>query len=78
MKFVSPEVALYLYRSTIQPCIKYCCQVWAGVPSYYLKLPKLQTWIFRTVGPSLAASLEPLAHCGNVASLFSRAVHSLF
>ena len=78
MKFVSPEVALYLYRSTIQPCIKYCCQVWADAPSYYLKLPKLQTWIFRTVDPSLAASLEPLAHCGNEASLFSRAVYLLF
>ena len=25
--------------------------------------------ICRTVGPSLAASLEPLTHCGNVASL---------
>ena len=26
-------------------------------------------WIGRTVGPSLAASLEPLAHCQNVTSL---------
>ena len=30
MKFLSPEVALYLYESTICPCMEYCCQVWAG------------------------------------------------
>ena len=36
----------------------------------YLKLlDKLQRQICRIVGPSLAASLEPLAHCRNVASL---------
>ena len=29
MKFLSPEVALYLYKSTIHPCIEYCCYVWA-------------------------------------------------
>ena len=25
MKFLSPEVALYLYKSTIRPCMEYCC-----------------------------------------------------
>ena len=70
MKFLSPEVALYLYKSTIRPCMEYCCHVWAGAPSCYLELlDKLQKWICRTVGPSLAASLEPLAHRRNVASL---------
>ena len=38
MKFLSPEVALYLYKSIIRPCIEYCCHVWAGAPSYYLEL----------------------------------------
>ena len=38
MKFLSPEVALYLYKSTIHPCMEYCCHVWAGAPSYYLEL----------------------------------------
>ena len=28
MKFLSPEVALYLYKSTIWPCMEYCCHVW--------------------------------------------------
>ena len=58
MKFISPEVALYLYKSTICPYMEYCCQVWVGVPSCYLELlDKLQKQIWRTVGPSLAASL---------------------
>ena len=70
MKFNSPEVALYLYKSTIHPCMEYCCHVWVGAPSCYLELlDKLQKRICGTVGPSLAASLEPLAHCQNVASL---------
>ena len=70
MKFLSPEVALYLYKSTIQPYMEFCCYVWAGAPSCYLELlDKLQKRICKTVGPSLAASLEPLAHCRNVASL---------
>ena len=70
MTFLSAEVALYVYKSTIRPCMEYCCQVWAGAPSCYLELlDKLQKRICRTVGPSLAASLEPLAHRRNVASL---------
>ena len=70
MKFLSPEVAVYLYKSTIQPCMEYCCHVWAVAPSCYLELlDKLQKGICRTVGPSLAASLELLAHHRNVASL---------
>ena len=32
-KFLSPEVALYLYKSTICPCMEYCCHVWVGAPS---------------------------------------------
>ena len=70
MGFPSPEVALYLYKSTIWPCMEYCCHVWAGAPSCYLELlDKLQKWTCRTVGPSFAASLEPLAHRRNVAIL---------
>ena len=75
MKFRYPKVALYLCKSTIRPCMEYCCHVWAGAPSCYLKLlDKLQKWICMTVGPSLAGSLEPLAQGRNVASssLFHR------
>ena len=70
MKFLSLEVALYLYKFTIRPCMEYCCHVWAGAPSCYLDLlDKLQKRICRIVGPSLVASLEPLAHRQNVPSL---------
>ena len=71
IKFLSPEVALYLNKSTIRLCMEYCCHVWGGAPSCYLELlDKLQKRICRTVGPSLAASLEPLAHRRNLASLY--------
>ena len=70
IKFLSPEVALYLYKSTICPCMEYCCHIWPGGPSCYLELlDKLQKRICRTVGSSLATSFEPLAHRQNVASL---------
>ena len=32
IKSFSPEFALYLYKSTIRPCMEYCCHVWAGAP----------------------------------------------
>ena len=52
--------------------MKYCCHVWAGAPSCYLELlGKLQNRICMTVGPSLPASLEPLAHQRNVAKVVS-------
>ena len=59
MKFLSPEVALYLYKSTISPCMEYFSHVWDGGGSCYLEfLDKLQKRICRTVGPSLAFSRE--------------------
>ena len=70
MKLLSPEVALYPYKSTTRPYMEYCGHVWAGSPSCYLELlDKVQKRICRTVGPSLAASLETLAHRRNVFSV---------
>ena len=70
MKCLSSEVALYLYKSTIRPCMEYCGHVWAGATSCYLELlDKLLKRICQTVSPSLATSLETLAHPQNVASL---------
>ena len=69
MKFLSPEVALYLYKSTIRPCMEYCCHIWAGAPSCYLELLDNYKNICRIVGPSLAASLDLLAHRQNVTSV---------
>ena len=56
MKFLSPEVALHLYKSTIQPCMEYFCHVWAGAPCCY--------WFLH-----MLPFLETLAHRQNVASL---------
>ena len=60
MKFLSPEVALYLYKSTIHPCMEYSCHVWDGAPSRYLELlDKLQKRKYRTVGLHLLLLLNP-------------------
>ena len=51
MEFLSPEVGLYLYKSTIPTCMEYCCHVLVGVSSCYLELlDKQQKRICRTVG----------------------------
>ena len=43
MKFLSPDVALYLYKSTIWPRMECCCHVCTGAPKCYLELlDKLQ------------------------------------
>ena len=62
------NIALICLRKFLSP--EYCCHARAGAPSSYLELlDKLPKWICRTVAPSLAASLEPLTHCWNIASL---------
>ena len=39
MTFLSPEASLYLYKSTIQPCMECCCHVLTGgALSCYLNL----------------------------------------
>ena len=43
IRFHSPEVGLYLYKSTTLPCMEYCCHVLTGASSYYFEvLDKLQ------------------------------------
>ena len=59
MKFLSPEVALYLYKSTIRPCMEYCCHVMSGL---VLLVATWNCWIsYRNgyVGP-LVLHLLPL------------------
>ena len=52
LKFLSHEVALYLCKSTFWP--------------YLELLDKMQKWICKTVGSSLAAFFQSLAHRWNV------------
>ena len=50
LKFLSPDVTLYLHKSAIWSCMEYCCHIWAGAPSCYLELlDKLQK---RISGPN--------------------------
>ena len=59
MTFLSPESVLYLYQSTIRPCVEYCCHVWAGTCRCYLNLlDKLQSGIYNVVGLLLSTSLQ--------------------
>ena len=53
MKFLSPEVALYLYKSTIRPCMEYCCHVWAdeGLLVLHLLL-LLNPWLIIEMWPA--------------------------
>ena len=69
MIFLSYEVGLYLQKSPIRPCMKFCCHVQAGAPSCYLDLlERLQKRVCRTVVLFLLP-LELLTHCRNLASL---------
>ena len=70
MKSFSPEVVLYLHKSSMFPCMEYCCNAWVSAPSFHLiMLEKLQNQIWMAVGSSFVASLEPLAYCRNMATL---------
>ena len=62
MEFLSLEVALYLYKSTIRPFMEHCCHIWAGVSNCKNEYAGL-------FGLSFTTSLEPLVHRRNVASL---------
>ena len=70
MKFLSSEVALYLNKSTIRLCMVYYCHVCTGAPGSHLDMLDIQQKrVCRTVGATLTASLESLAHHRNVTSL---------
>ena len=78
VKFLLPVFDFYFYKPTIQACMEYFCHVWAGTPSRYLDmLDKLQKRICRTVGASLASSLEPLALHQNATCFLSIVVTSI-
>lgn len=63
-------VVLYLFKSTIQPYMEYCCHAWAGVLNCYLDtLDKLQIWVCMNFGRKLTTSIERLVDHRNLASL---------
>ena len=77
MKVSSSEVELYAYKSTIRRFTNYCSYFCADAPDCYLNmLNKLKKHVSRSIGPSLTASFEPLAHHRNLVSL--RTFHRYF
>ena len=69
MRFLFSEIALCLYKTTIWPCMEYCCHAWVGDPNCYLNLlDMLQRPVCRTFGPTFAASLGLLAHHQDIAN----------
>ena len=70
-RFLSPESILYLYKSTIRPCMEYCSHIWGGAPmSKGLDLlDRVQKRVVNLVGKELCAGLLTLPHRRNVASL---------
>mgnify|MGYP003323128865 FL=1 len=70
-RFLSPESILYLYKSTIRPCMEYCSHIWGGAPrSQGLDLlDRVQKRVVNLVGYELSAGLHALSHRRDVASL---------
>ena len=70
MKFFSLRFLCISINLPYGQCLENCCYIWTSAPSCYLELlDGVQKQRCRTVESSLAASLELLAHCGNVSSL---------
>ena len=69
-QYLSSECILHLYKSLIRPCMEYCCHIWGGASADVLGLlDSIQKRIANIVGPTLAATLQPLSHRRDVASL---------
>jgi len=68
--YLTPETILYLYKSTIRPCMEYCCHLWSGASSSSLMLlDKVQRRVANAIGENLASKLDSLSHRRKVASL---------
>ena len=68
--YVSPECILHLYKSLIHPCVEYCCHIWSGASAGVLGLlDSTQKRMANIIGPTLAATLQPLSHHRDIASL---------
>ena len=66
LKFPYPEVALYLYKSTVQPSMEYCCHVGSDTSSCYFELlDMLQKQICRTVIRMSMSTVSFLAQLGS-------------
>ena len=55
--FHTPETILYMYKSTIRPCMEYCSHSWGGAPRSHG-----QKMVVCLVGSGLSSDLQALPH----------------
>ena len=69
--FLPPESILYLNKSTIWPCMKYCSHILGGAPKShgFDLLDRVQKRVVSLVGCGLTSDCQALSHRRNVASL---------
>ena len=70
-RFLTPESILYLYKSTIRPCMEYCSHIWGDAPrSHGIDLlDRVQKLVISLAGSELSSDLQVLSHRRDVASL---------
>lgn len=69
-QFSSPGSILHFYKSTVRPCIEYCCHICSGAPAIYLEsLDIHERRIISIICPDLASWIQSLSHHRKVASL---------
>ena len=84
MKFLSPQVVLQLYKSTIRPCMEYCCYVRAGASKCYWELlDKLHKRICRLLVLHLLLFLNQgtigtSSRCGQLKSFLQVSLWQMF
>ena len=61
--FLIPESIMYLYKSTIWPCMEYCSHIWGDAPrSHGLDLlDRVQKWVVSLVCSGLSSYLQALS-----------------
>ena len=62
-------ISVYLYKSTIQSCMGYCCHGWAGAPKYYLDILGCRNDFIRLLVLHFQFFLERMAHRCDMANL---------
>ena len=67
--FLTPDSYLYLYKSSIQPCVEYCSHIWGGAPRSQALLDRVQIQVVSSVCSGLSADLQALPHSRDVVSL---------
>ena len=69
--FLTPEFILYLYKSTIRPCMEYCSHIGGGAPRFHGLdlLDRVQRQVVSLVGSGLSSDLQASSHRWDIASI---------